>query len=254
MEPVNRVIESHHNDLFKDLKRILTAKGIRRSHRALFGGPKIVRDTLARHPDRCEALVTAAGHDVVLPNPPRHLAEYRLSPELFRIVDTAGTRFPLLLVKTPVISRWDPAEGLPSGASLLIPFQDPENVGAVIRSAAAFGIDRVILLAECAHPFLPKAIRAAGGWVLDVPFLQGPPLAELPEDLPVLPLSTEGADIAEASFPETFALLPGLEGAGLPQAWRARGVSIPHRAEVESLNAATATAIALYLWSRRGEG
>ena len=50
--------------------------------------------------------------------------------------------------------------------------------------------------------------------------------------------------------------MPGLEGEGLPEAWRSRTLAIPIRPEVESLNAAAAVAVALYAWSvskaRRG--
>jgi tRNA G18 (ribose-2'-O)-methylase SpoU len=135
---------------------------------------------------------------------------------------------------------------------VLVPFQDPENVGALIRSAVAFQADHVVLLAECAHPFHPKALRASGGAVLGAPLLQGPALAALPDSLPVIPLSGEGADIAGFRFPAQGALLPGMEGPGLPAAWRERGVSIPI-AGVESLNASVAAGIALYLWRRAGD-
>jgi 16S rRNA (guanine527-N7)-methyltransferase len=157
----------------------------------------------------------------------------------------------LLLIQQPEISPWEPGEGFPPGCSLLVPFQDPENVGATIRSAAAFGATQVILLAESAHPFHPKALRASGGNVLDVRLRQGPALSDLPADLPIVALSAEGADIRNSPFPPTFALLAGLEGPGLPQTWRQRAVRIPIQRKVESLNAAAAISVALYEWRRR---
>ena len=108
-----------------------------------------------------------------------------------------------------------------------MPFQDPENAGAVIRSAVAFGVDRVILLLECAHPYHPKTLRASGGAVLHAELWEGPSVEDLPPELPVVPLSAGGTDIAAFTFPETFALLPGLEGPGLPEVWRGRGVASP---------------------------
>jgi 16S rRNA (guanine527-N7)-methyltransferase len=94
-------------------------------------------------------------------------------------------------------------------------------------------------------------LRASGGAVFRAALRQGPSLDELPDDLPVVPLSAHGADVAMFAFPERFALLPGVEGPGLPERFRARAISIPMSPDVESLNAATATALALYVWSRR---
>jgi tRNA G18 (ribose-2'-O)-methylase SpoU len=119
----------------------------------------------------------------------------------------------------------------------------------VIRSAAAFGAAQVILLAESSHPYHPKTIRASGGAVFRARLLQGPPLKDLPQDLPIIPLSSEGKDITSIEWPHVFGLLPGAEGPGLPEFWRKRAVSIPMQAGVESLNAAVATAIALYVWA-----
>jgi 16S rRNA (guanine527-N7)-methyltransferase len=160
----------------------------------------------------------------------------------------------LLLIGLPEMPPWTPADGFPAGVSVIIPFQDPENVGAAIRSAAAFGAAQAILLAESAHPFHPKALRASGGAALSLPLRPGPSLQALPPELPILALSAEGVDIRETTFPEAFGLLAGLEGPGLPEAWRRHAVRIPIRPEVESLNAAAAVAVALYEWKRRQGG
>jgi 16S rRNA (guanine527-N7)-methyltransferase len=148
------------------------------------------------------------------------------------------------------MKTWNPEDGFPPGLSLMIPFQDPENVGAVIRSAVAFGAQMVILLGECAHPYHPKTLRASGGAVLYAPLFQGPSIKDLPEDMPVLTLSPDGKDISEFRFPKRFAVLPGLEGKGLPNHLRRHAYSIPIRPDVESLNAAAATSIVLYLWEQ----
>ncbi|MFW6284688.1 MAG: TrmH family RNA methyltransferase, partial [Desulfosalsimonas sp.] len=141
-------------------------------------------------------------------------------------------------------------QGLEPGCSVLVPFQDPENVGAVIRSAVAFGAKNIVLLAEAAHPFHPRAIRASGGAVMHANLMQGPSISDLPDDLPVAALSMEGRSLAEFDFPDTFALLPGVEVPGLPAGFRKNAVSIPMGGTVESLNAAAAAAVALYAWSR----
>jgi 16S rRNA (guanine527-N7)-methyltransferase len=139
---------------------------------------------------------------------------------------------------------------------LFIPFQDPENVGAVIRSAAAFGVVRVVLLREAAHPFHPRSSRAAGPALFQVPLLQGPSIHDLgSRHVPMIALDTSGPELNECPFLPRFGLVAGLEGPGLPerlrQGERRRIAMVPG---VESLNAGTAVAIALYAWSTQRAG
>ncbi|MFX0200597.1 MAG: TrmH family RNA methyltransferase, partial [Candidatus Hodarchaeota archaeon] len=59
-------------------------------------------------------------------------------------------------------------------------------------------------------------------------------------------------DIAKYKFPSSFGLLPGLEGPGLPDNLKQMtSLAIPMEPRVESINAALATGIALYLWRSR---
>ena len=247
---ISRIIESEQNPLFKDLKKLLGSRGIRKQKKALVAGSKQVSEVLSQFPELCEAWIGSREKDPPPPDSPEHLNWYQLSSPLFQSLDVFGTGKPLLLIRIKTVEKWAPDDGLPEGCTVFIPFQDPENVGSVIRSAAAFGADQVILLSESAHPYHPKALRASGGTVLGIRILEGPSLAELPEDLPLLPLSAGGRDIAEIAFPDTFAFLPGIEGPGLPEQFKKNAVSIPIDSRVESLNAATATAIALYAWSQ----
>ncbi|MFZ7127934.1 MAG: 16S rRNA (guanine(527)-N(7))-methyltransferase RsmG [Desulfobacterales bacterium] len=245
-----RSIESEQNPLYKNLKKLHSARGIKKQGKALVSGARQAIDTLARYPDRCEAWISGSDNAPPPPGSPDHLAWIRLEARMFRELDIFGTGSPLLLARIPAIDDWDPDLGFPTGCSVLVAFQDPENVGAVVRSSVAFGASQIILLAECAHPFLPKAIRASGGAAFSARFLQGPSIQRLPSHLPVYALSADGIDIDEVTFPSAFGLLPGIEGPGLPAAWRTRAVAIPIHPEVESLNAAVATGIALYVWSR----
>ena len=246
-----RTISSVHNPLFKHCRKLLTGRGIRKLGQALVAGAKPVSETLVRNPERCEAWLSC--DDPPPAGGPPHLKWFRLDPALFDELDAFGTRSPLLLITLPEIRPWKPLEGFPPGCSVLIPFQNPENVGAAIRSAAAFGACQVILLVESAHPFHPRALRASGGSALCIELRQGPALDRLPVELPIIALSPEGTDIRQAVFPPSFGLLAGLEGSGLPTAWRRRAVSITISPAVESLNAAAAVTVALYEWQRKRE-
>ena len=245
-------ITSEGNPLFKRLIKLGRARGIRKYGLALVSRAKQVEEILRDFPQYCEAVVFPDAHDFfpgVLPGEP---AAYRLAPDLFRRLDLFRTGQPLLLVRVPHLPSWMEAPAI-SGCIPCIPFQDPANVGAVIRSAAAFGAAGVVLLREAAHPFLPTSTRSAGSALFRIPLFRGPSIHDLHSArLPLVTLSREGADIGSYRFPSDFFLVPGLEGKGLPGSLRkTAGLSIPMAAGVESLNAVLATGIALYLWRRQ---
>jgi 16S rRNA (guanine(527)-N(7))-methyltransferase RsmG len=244
-------IESDKNVLFKEMKKLLSGRGIKKSGQALVAGAKPITEALNKFPSLCDAWVSSGDQEPPPDDAPDRFSWYQLAPRLFEMLDVFGTHAPLLLVRVPPIDSWQPGDGFGNGCSLLVPFQDPENVGAVIRSAAAFGAHQVILLAESAHPFHPRSLRASGGTVMSIRLRQGPFLRELPADLPIIALSVEGTDIRETVFPPSFGLLIGLEGPGLPALWRRTACCIPIGSAVESLNAAAAAAVALYEWSRQ---
>jgi TrmH family RNA methyltransferase len=141
--------------------------------------------------------------------------------------------------------------------------QDPGNVGAVARSAAAFGADALVLLSGCANPFAPKAVRGSAGACLRIPICRAS-AAGLLEWLRKRGITTVGldyrgeSDLREFDFRKPCAIIVGNEGAGLSAAVRAGAdalVRIPISTAVESLNAAVAASIALFeVWRRRAEG
>jgi tRNA G18 (ribose-2'-O)-methylase SpoU len=246
-----RVIESASNAIFKDLKKVLGGRGVKKQGRTLVCGARLVAEVIQRSPDRCLAWISNADRMGPPATASPQLEWYQLAPDLFRQVDQFGTRSPLILYTIPRPAPWQPTDAATPGCSLLVPFQDPENVGAVIRCAAAFAVRRIILLAESANPFHPKAIRASAGAVFSVNLFEGPSLETLPPDLPVIALAASGKPLARTAFPDSFFLLTGMEGPGLPPRWQADAVAIPMAADLDSLNAAVATGIALYEWRRQ---
>jgi len=122
-----------------------------------------------------------------------------------------------------------------------------ENVGAVVRVAAAAGATGV--LASGPHdPWHPAAIRGSAGlhFALPVARVDGLP----PSDRPLVALDPDGVDAPPGAIPRRAILAFGTERAGLGRDLLARAdqrVRIPMRAGVSSLNLATAVAIALYL-------
>jgi 16S rRNA (guanine527-N7)-methyltransferase len=242
-----REVSSEANPTFKLCLDVLSGRGIRKHGRAVIAGARQVAEVLAQFPDHVEAWITGADGS---PPPEPPTLWLRMADPLFKRIDTAGTHESLLMVRVPEIPEWSDDDPWPEGCTLFVPFQDPENVGAVLRSAAAFGVSRVILLREAAHPFHHRSSRAAGPALFQVPLYRGPALGELgSKHAPLIALATEGPAIDAEPFPERFGLVPGIEGPGLaPHLREGPRRRIPIAQGVESLNAATATAIALYVW------
>lgn len=246
-----REVSSETNPTYRLCLDVLTGRGIRKHGQALVAGTRQVAEVRGRFPDLVESWVTGAEG----PPPPDDapgLTWVRMTDGLFRAVDVAGTHAPLLLVRVPEMPAWDDAGPWPPGCTLFVPFQDPENVGAVIRSAAAFGAARVVLLQGAAHPFHPRSARAAGPALFQVPLRTGPAIDRLESARhPLIALATDGPELEAEPFPETFGLVVGVEGPGLPDHMRSgprRRIAI--EPGVESLNAATAAAVALHAWRR----
>jgi len=151
----------------------------------------------------------------------------------------------------------------PAGPRTLLALEgvaDPDNVGAVFRNAAAFGVAGGLLSSHCADPLYRKAIRVSMGATLSLPFAR---VSDWPAALAALRRvgyrlvalcpGAEAEDIVEvaARAPRRprLALLLGAEGAGLSRATRAAAdveVRIPMAAGVDSLNVAAACGIALH--------
>ena len=133
---------------------------------------------------------------------------------------------------------------------------DHENLGAVFRNAAALGVDAVLLAPGCADPLYRRSVRVSMGTVLGVPFA---PLPWLDEGITLLrdngfrivALTPAGElTLREAVPGGRVAIMVGSEGPGLtPAALRSADmrVRIPMSGGVDSLNVATAAAIA-FAW------
>jgi tRNA G18 (ribose-2'-O)-methylase SpoU len=134
---------------------------------------------------------------------------------------------------------------------------NPDNVGGIFRSAAAFDAGLVMLGPSCADPLYRKLIRTSMGATLEVPYVSS---GEWPaaldrlrdQDFEVAALTTDNAAVPIDQYrpkKARVALLAGAVGPGLSDSALARAdvhVTIPMPGRVDSLNVATAVAIALY--------
>lgn len=141
----------------------------------------------------------------------------------------------------------------PATMLALVDISNHDNVGACFRNAAALGARAVVMDAGTCDPLYRKSIRVSAGTALSLPFARAPSgqaLLDVLEEAGVerWALTPVGGEPLDAlAPPQRLAIVLGAEGPGLPPELmeRCRRVSIPMAAGVDSLNVATAGAIAL---------
>ena len=153
-----------------------------------------------------------------------------------------------------------------AGATRIIVLEDivdHTNVGAIFRSVAGLGADAVLITPRCADPYYRRSVRVSMGTVLQIPWTRLPEwpegrdvLKELGFELAALALSSDAVDLDEyaANPPDKIALVVGTEGDGLSRAALSAAdtvVTIPRMHGVDSLNVASASAVALYALRQR---
>jgi len=188
----------------------------------------------------------------------------RTSDRLFSAVAATETPQGIAALVHPRIASFDDlVRGLPL-VLVLVGLQDPGNVGAILRSAEAFGATGVITSSAgslgTAHPYSPKALRASAGSALRLPLLPGLSISIALTQLRVVGLRLFAASVSEGTSPATAdlrspaALLIGNEGSGLPpeveRSCDAR-LRISLAPGVDSLNAAIAASVLLYEAARQ---
>ncbi len=264
------IITSRQNPTVRELVALLDKKERRKSRLFRIDGHKLFReavncgakiDLVAICSDKAERYlpeVQAAGIRAVL-----------LSPDVFsKITDEKAPDGIIAVVKylDNIHKTLDPSEisALASSGKRIMAFEslrDPGNLGTVIRSASAFGVDTLLLSADCADIYNPKTLRGAMGAIFsrEIIFCE-----DLPEALSrfscegrrVLAaiLDTEAVAVDKAALTGRDIILIGNEGHGLSRsAVDASDVSvilpINTGRGVESLNAATAASV--FMWEQR---
>jgi TrmH family RNA methyltransferase len=249
-----RPVVSMQNENFKIWKQLSTSKGIRKHQSFFLMGEKLVTEFLRRPHFDIIAEVLGPDHRTLLEGRAfDDIPRYQLSREMFDEIDVIGTHFNLLLLKAPDSPREEPRE--PRGLELILPLGDPSNLGAALRSACAFGIEKVFLCEEACHPFHPKAIKASAGASLYLKLVRTSSLKTiLSADMAagiknLLVLDQGGTPLPKFSWPENSYLVVGEEGPGLPPHSQPV-VSIPTQ-KVESLNAAVSVSLACFNYQYR---
>lgn len=169
------------------------------------------------------------------------------------MADLADTRTPqgvLLVAREPR----DEISAL-EGRRLLVldAIQDPGNLGTLVRSAVAFGLDGVVCLDGTVDPWGAKAVRASAGMVFRLPVVSCPETAAVQRlralGLTVVIADVGGVPVADAVVGPDFAVVIGNEGAGARSSLLEVAdvvVAVRMRGPAESLNAGVAGSIVMH--------
>ncbi len=248
-----RPIQSPQNENFKIWKLISNSKGIRKNKCFFLMGEKLTKEFLKNSLNKDKMSFEILGevmgpdHRTLLEGKAfDYVPKYQLPQEMFDEVDVIGTHFNLLLLKEPEMTSLTSL--VPNKLQLILPLGDPTNLGAAIRSACAFGVEKIILTEEASHPFHPKAVKSSAGACLMVSFakLAGGLKANL-ETLPArasYALDQNGQDISKFEWPKDLFLVVGEEGPGLPD--HKLPILSFKTNHIESLNAAVTVSLACY--------
>jgi len=250
-------ITSRDNSLFKQLKKLADSSRERRKlNQTLLDGAHLLNAYIESF-GMPELLIIAEGQSTTevshliqqLVDIPTVMFTTLMFAELAPVASPTGI---LALVKTPVIAP----TAQPQFVLMLEDIQDPGNLGSMLRTAAAAGVDAVYLSEGCTEAWSPKALRGGQGAQFVLPIEERVNLLEVAANFEgeTLATSLRGESLYSFDLTQAVAFVIGNEGAGLSEAMlraASHQVNIPISDKVESLNAAAAASICLFERSRQ---
>jgi TrmH family RNA methyltransferase len=251
-----RPFESELSPEVKKFLPLLTEKGRYKESRFLLEGAKNIADVAENSPEILHIVLVAEGfEDGILK---ARLDELRVKTRVVAAAEISalcGTETPQGIVAVANFGSLRPDWTTINTVTLLDGVQDPGNLGAILRTSAALGMDAVVLGKGTCDPYNPKVVRASAASLLRMPLETGEDLATK-----IHFLRTKGFTIVatsphakitldQAKLRRKVALLFGNEGGGvganlIDQADET--VRIPMKGKVESLNVAVAHGLLAY--------
>jgi len=264
-------VEGRHNPLVKQLRQAFSRAELTENGDCAIEGLRILEEAI-RSGLRLSAVFFRESAleraERLLPQIGAQVETLLLPDKLFdSLVPTESPQGVAALVRLKEFSLDDVLERLQVGPVVVLAgLQDPGNLGTILRSAEAFGSAGVVLGEGTVSPFNSKVVRASAGSLFRLPIVHGHgkagagKLAGISEKLRakgvrlIATSSHKGMALDQADLKGAVAIFFGNEGAGLPREVMARMdefISIPHTAQVESLNAGVAASIVLYEAARQ---
>jgi TrmH family RNA methyltransferase len=244
----------------QSLRRLLGRRSARHGEgRFVVEGPTLSAEAVAAGWS-CIAQYVPEGSEVEVPGagPVNELA----TGVLERVATTRTPQAPLTLVSMRDLD----VDAVLAAASFVVVLDhvaDPGNVGTILRSAEASGVDAVVLTPGSVDVYNPKVLRSSAGAVFHVPVVVAD--VERVVAAGLTPVGTSSHDApgrtvtvhTDADWSGRIALVLGNEAAGLPVEWNdvdgpvRRWVTIRHRGRGESLNVAMAATVLVFEAARQ---
>jgi TrmH family RNA methyltransferase len=248
-----------HKPVHPDIKPALalkTDKGRWKESRFLLEGAKNIADALAISSGIIQAAyITEAFEDKDLAAllKKNRVQVMQVTTEELKVLSDAETPQPIIAVAN--VAALKPDWATARYVTLCDAVQDPGNVGAILRTSLALGMDAVVLGKGCCDAYNPKVVRSSVGALLQLPFETGEDLQGKMEFLRqkgftiVATSSHAPITLEQAKVRKKVALIMGNEGAGTGATYLDMAdtvVKIPLKNKVESLNVSVAHGILAY--------
>jgi TrmH family RNA methyltransferase len=258
-----KAISSRDNPLYKELRQLATSsQARRRASRTLLDGIHLCAAYLqqAGHPPYCVVGETARTNPevaVILAQCQHGATQCVVLPDaLFGALSPVEHGIDLLFViETPDLAL---PQRLEKSAVLLDTIQDPGNLGSILRSAAAAGIQQIYCGNGTTFAWAPRVMRAGMGAHFLLEIFEHVDLAVLLDraEIPVIATSSHtDKTLYELDLAQPLAWLFGHEGQGVAPhllAHASHQISIPHVGDIESLNVAASAAVCFFEQVRQG--
>jgi TrmH family RNA methyltransferase len=259
-----KTITSRDNPLYKELKQLSNSSQARRkAGRTVLDGVHLCQSYLQLRgaPLQCivgeSALANPEVADIVQRCEEQHAHVTALPDALYNTLSQVEHGVSLMfMIDSPARASAVPLTGT---AVLLDNLQDPGNVGSILRSAAAAGIQQVYCSAGTVFCWSPKVLRAAMGAHFVLEIFENVDLAALVSASKVTVLATSGyatTRLYDVDLRQPVAWLMGHEGQGVADdllALATHQVVIPHLGQIESLNVAACAAVCFFEQLRQNQ-
>jgi RNA methyltransferase, TrmH family len=263
-----RRIEGRHNALVKQLRQAFAWAERTTDGFCAIEGVRILEEAIRSGLKFHAVFFRESAQNVaerLLPQIGTHVETLLLPDKLFNAsVPSEAPQGVAALVQVKQFSTDDVLERLQVGPIVVVVgLQDPGNMGTILRSAEAFGSAGVVLGEGTVSAFNSKVIRASAGSIFRLPVV----IAKSAEGMEkicaamrsaevrlIATSSHKGAALDQANLTGPVAIFVGSEGSGLSRELLAQVdelVTIPHAAQVESLNAGVAGSLVLYEAARQ---